>query len=432
MVKFNAPKLKLYSVNNIDQLAQFTNLSIDDQKALKVVAQVLPFRGNNYVVENLIDWRNVPNDPIFQLTFMQKALLRPEQFVKMVQAMDRPFVPTSDIQAVASLIRNDLNPHPDGQLSSNVPVMDSEPVPGIQHKYKETVLIFPKQGQQCHAYCTYCFRWPQFMPDADLKFATDESRKFQKYLLEHKEVTDVLITGGDPMTMSAAILATYIEPLLGPGFEHIQNIRIGTKSLSYWPYKFVTDHDADQMLNLFEKVVQAGKHLAIMAHFTHIKELEPEIVKAAITRIRGTGAQIRTQSPLIKNINDDAKMWEKMWTEQVRLGLIPYYMFIERETGASHYFKIPISRAYDIFHNAIQNVSGLARTARGPVMSSHPGKVCVEGVTMINDKKVFILNFLQGRQAHWTKTPFIANYDETSTWVTDLKPAFGSKFFFEK
>ncbi len=130
-------------------------------------------------------------------------------------------------------------------MTANVPFLDEEPVEGIQHKYKETVLVFPTGGQTCHAYCTFCFRWAQFIGDNDLKFATDESKKFQEYIIKHKEITDVLFTGGDPMVMSYKKLKAYLEPFLEPQFDHIKNIRIGTKSLSYWPYRFVTDKDSD-------------------------------------------------------------------------------------------------------------------------------------------------------------------------------------------
>ena len=85
------------------------------------------------------------------------------------------------------------------------------PVRGIQHKYKETVLVFPTGGQTCHAYCTFCFRWAQFIGDNDLKFATDESKRFQEYIKQHKEITDVLFTGGDPMVMSYQKLKAYLR-----------------------------------------------------------------------------------------------------------------------------------------------------------------------------------------------------------------------------
>jgi L-lysine 2,3-aminomutase len=234
------------------------------------------------------------------------------------------------------------------------------------------------------------------------------------------------------MVMSARNLSAYVEPLLGPAFEHIQTIRIGTKSLAYWPHRFVTDRDADAVLRLFEKVVSAGKHLALMAHFSHWKELSTPAAQQAITRIRSTGAEIRTQSPVLRHINDDSEIWARMWEDQVRLGCIPYYMFVERETGAKHYFDIPLARALGIYRGSVSQVSGLARTARGPSMSAFPGKVVVEGVTHVQGEKVFVLSFLQARNPDHVKRPFFARFDPEATWLTQLKPAFNrERFFFE-
>jgi KamA family protein len=424
--------MKFYGLRQLDTLPQFKALPEELQFESKVVAHVLPFRTNNYVVEELIDWDNVPNDPMFQLTFMQKDMLDDHLYNKMADVI-KSGADNQTIKKTANEIRYELNPHPAGQMTANVPTLDSdEPVQGVQHKYKETALVFPSAGQTCHAYCTFCFRWAQFVGINDLKFATDESNKFQKYLKRHTEVTDVLFTGGDPMIMTLQKLEAYIEPLLSPEFDHIQSIRIGTKSLAYWPYKFVTDKDAEGVIRLFDKIVNSGKHLAIMSHFNHWVELSTNIVEEAIRRIRNTGAEIRTQSPLIQHINDDADVWTRMWNDQVKLGLVPYYMFIERDTGAKAYFAVPISKALDIYRDAYTQVSGLARTARGPSMSASPGKVSVEGVAEVAGEKVFVLNFLQGRNPDWVKRPFFAKYDETSTWLNQLTPAFGEeKFFFE-
>src|SRR5690606_2706446 len=95
-------------------------------------------------------------------------------------------------------------------------------------------------------------RWPQFVGMNELKFATDESNRFQEYIRQHREITNILFTGGDPMIMSARNLKAYIEPLLEPEFEHIRFIRIGTKSVAYWPYRFITDKDSVEILRLFE------------------------------------------------------------------------------------------------------------------------------------------------------------------------------------
>lgn len=424
-------KLKFYGIRDLNIIPHLQKLSDEDRFEIDVVSHVLPFRTNSYVIEELIDWDNVPDDPIFQLNFMQKGMLLDEHYEKMADVI-RSDASREEIIKTANEIRLELNPHPAGQMTANVPIFNGEVVPGIQHKYKEICLIFPSAGQTCHAYCTFCFRWVQFVGLHDLKFATDESKKFQNYIKEHKELTDVLITGGDPMVMSLAKLETYIEPLLQPEFKHIQNIRIGTKSVTYWPYRFLTDKDADGILRLFEKAIKAGKHIALMAHINHWVELQTDAVHEAVKRLREVGVEIRTQSPIIKHINDDADIWAKMWRDQVKLGMIPYYMFVERDTGANQYFEVPLSRAFEIFRDAYNQVSGLQRTVRGPSMSSTPGKVVIEGIAEINGEKVFVLNMLQARNPDWVKRPFFAKYDETSMWLNHLTPAFGEdKFFYE-
>ena len=168
----------------------------------------------------------------------------------------------AEIQQRVHAIRMRMNPHPAGQMTHNVPQLDGVPLAGVQHKYKETVLFFPSAGQTCHAYCTFCFRWPQFVGMEELKFDARASADLATYLRRHAEVTDVLITGGDPLVMNARSLTDYIEPLLAPDLAHIQHIRIGTKAVAYWPQRFVTDKDADDLLRLFETVVRSGRNLA--------------------------------------------------------------------------------------------------------------------------------------------------------------------------
>ena len=134
----NHTALKLYTLRNIDQLPQFQQLEPHAKEALKIVAHILPFRVNNYVAENLIDWNNIPNDPIYQLTFMQKGMLDNSHYDLMKNALADPSVTKGDLASTVYKIRKELNPHPAGQLSSNVPTFEDRPVPGVQHKYKQT------------------------------------------------------------------------------------------------------------------------------------------------------------------------------------------------------------------------------------------------------------------------------------------------------
>src|SRR5229473_3070420 len=268
---------RAYSAKHLDMLVQRAGLPPEERLAVRAVGTVLPFRTNSYVVENLIDWDAAPDDPIYRLVFPQADML-PAADVRQIASLLARDAPDQEVGAAAHEVRMRLNPHPDGQLALNIPDLGDVPLPGVQHKYPETVLVFPKQGQTCHAYCTYCFRWAQFVDEPDLKIATADTDRVIEYLRRHREVSSVLITGGDPMIMGAEVLRRYVEPLFDQGLEHIESVRIGSKSLAYWPQRFVTDPDADDTLRLFEEIVASGRSLAFMAHFSHPRELESPLV----------------------------------------------------------------------------------------------------------------------------------------------------------
>lgn len=281
---------------------------------------------------------------MFQLSIPQPAMLHSGDLKTMMEAqnagMDR-----SQMQKLAEIIRETLNPHPANQKTENVPRFQGKELDGMQHKYRETVLFFPsevcqstrhsgfawltdRKGQYCHAFCTYCFRWAQFTSvGSSQTFKSSNGSQLQEYIHSQPQVKDVLFTGGDPMVMSPETLNSYIEPLISDaGPPHLETIRIGSKSLAWWPYTYTTDAKAKGILQLFEKVVKSGRQLAFQAHFSHPRELEHPVAQEAIRLIRSTGAQIRGQAPLIRHVNDDAETWRRMWNLQVKLGIIPYYM----------------------------------------------------------------------------------------------------------
>ena len=143
-----------------------------------------------------------------------------------------------------------------------------------------------------------------------------------------------------------------------------------------------------------------------------------------IKRIRATRANIRTQSPLLKHINDKSEIWSDLWRIQVDLGCIPYYMFIARDTGSKRYFEFLLDKCWNIFRNVYRQVSGICRTVRRPSMSCEPGKIQVLGVQKVRGENVYVLRFMQGRKSEWVDIPFFTKYDPKATWFNDLKPAF--------
>jgi len=421
---------KPYSLRNFREIPQMTFLTEEQKLDIEVVGTVLPFKTDNYVVDELIDWSNFEKDPFFILNFPQREMLDQRDYDSIASLIKKK-ASKEQIAKEVNKIRLKLNPNPAGQ-ESNVPVFNGKRLNGIQHKYRETMLFFPTQGQTCHAYCTFCFRWPQFALN-EFKFAMKEADQLVEYLKAHPHISDVLFTGGDPAVMKTKFFESYFDALLEADIPHLKNIRIGTKSLAYWPYRYTTDPDADDLLRLFEKVKKHGINIALMAHINHPGELKTPAVQKAIQRLLNAGVQIRSQSPVMRNINDRASIWAENWKEQVRQGIIPYYMFVARDTGAQDYFAVSLNRTWQIFRNAYNQVSGICRTVKGPSMSCSPGKVQIVGVAEIKGEKVFVLNFLQGRDPSWVGKPFFAKFDPNAIWFDELEPAFGeSGFFFEE
>jgi L-lysine 2,3-aminomutase len=386
----------------------------------RVVSAVLPFKVSSYVSDELIDWTRAPDDPMYRLTFPHRDMLETEHFELVEEAVlagDKEGIR----QAVAK-VQYALNPHPSNQLSMNVPQDNDLDAWGLQHKYPETLLVFPRQGQTCHSYCGYCFRWAQFVDRPELKQAVPGPETMTSYLDGHPEVTDVLLTGGDPLVMRTDLLASYLEPLLEPGREHVETIRIGTKALSFWPYRLLAGPEADSLLRLLERLTAAGKHVAMMLHLSHAAELRTDAARAALSRLASTGAVLRAQAPVVRHVNDDARTWAELWQTEVRNGVVPYYMFVERDTGARRYYGLPLARAVEIYRGAIQRVSGLGRSARGPVMSATPGKVVIDGVVDLDGGPAFALRMLQARRPELVGRPFFAAFDPHAQWWDELRP----------
>jgi KamA family protein len=391
---------------------------------IEIVSRVLPFKANNYVIDYLIDWSNYKTDPCYILTFPNRHMLQEAHYSEIKDAVESD-LPESEITIIANKIRMSLNPHP-AQQELNIPKLNGEALLGVQHKYRDIALFFPTQGQTCHANCTFCFRWPQFVKDLDLQFSMKEIDLVTEYFKQHDYLHELLFTGGDPMIMSPRTISKYIDKIFEADIPNLKTIRFGTKSLTWWPFVFLPEYsdEAQEMLDLFKRIVDSGLHLSIMAHFNHYQEMETDAVRQAVKNIRATGAEIRTQSPLLNNINASADVWAKMWDKHVSMGMIPYYLFIERETGPYQYFQVPLAKAYEIYTEAIRKTSSLAKTVTALSMSDVMGKVQIMGVqeNPLNEEKYFIMQYIRHRDHKQTYKPFLLHYDENATWIDQLKP----------
>ncbi len=386
-------KFTPYDTTTLKSTPHWTNLPDPEKENFEILTRCYPFKANNFVLENLIDWEDIPNDPMYKLIFPRKEMLS-EVHYNMLLEMHRAAMDEEFMTKMVDTIKRSM--HPDMRHTDHsMPKHNGKWIKGLYSNFGTIVSLFPDPMlKTCHSYCSYCFRWNAFGNTAAQKGTTyNDPQTPVAYLRAHPEITDVLFTGADPLVLKADVIRKYVEPILE--IASVQVIRISSKSLAWWPFRFTTDKDADELLRLFEDIQARGKHFNFCAHFTHPRELAHPEVARAVQRIRATGAVIRTQGPIVAGINDNAEAWRDLWTKQIAMGMVPYYMFIEADHNPESCFRIPLADALRIFQDAQRQCSGLARTVRGPVFMNDINRVLLDGTTELNGEKYFVLKSLQ-------------------------------------
>jgi len=326
-MKMKAQREPLYitKINNVKQLGE------KDKTLLADVTRQYAFRVSNYYL-NLINWTD-PHDPIHRLIIPERAEL---------------------------LEWGNLD-------ASNEDYYTVQP--GLEHKYPDTTLLLITD--MCAGFCRYCFRKRLVMSEnGETKI---DILKCIQYITEHKEVNNVILSGGDPLILSTKKLERIIKNLIS--INHVRIIRIGTKFPAFYPERILNDSD---LLNLFEFVQRAGKQLYLMVHFDHPREMTASAT-ASIRMVQNTGTLVLNQTPIIRGINDDIIILRELFEVLSFSGVIPYYIFQCRPTKGNKNYSLPVEDAYQIFTSARRNGSGLSKSARF-VMSHFNGKVEVVGL----------------------------------------------------
>lgn len=322
----------------IRKLSQVPQLSSREQQMLEPVSDKFAFRSNEYY-QSLIDWDD-PNDPIRRII------------------MPNP----DELKTWGAL---------DASGESKYTVM-----PGLEHKYQYTALLLV--NDVCGGYCRFCFRKRIFMNEND-EISRDVSAGLE-YIRTHKEITNVLLTGGDPLLLSTKKLEKIVNPLRT--MDHVKIIRIGSKMPAFNPFRILNDPTLPAMI---EKYTADDRRIYIMAHFNHPRELTEEAVKA-MRLLQKAGAVTVNQTPMIKGVNDSPNVLAELFRQLSYIGVPPYYVFQCRPTLGNFTFSVRLERAYEIFEQARMKCSGLAKRARF-AMSHKTGKIEIVGKT---DQYVFM------------------------------------------
>ncbi len=408
---------------------QYQRMPSEEQAHFHLLTSVFPFKLNNYAMENLIDWDTIPNDPMYRLLFPRKEMLSGLDFLFLQEsAQDNPEDATSSIAKLN--IRKKMQPLVPTYPTS-YPQFDGMRVQGAYRSFEnQLTLIARPMASTCHAYCSYCYRWIAFGDTEVQADGYSEPDLPTAYLKSHPEIDEVLFTGADALIAKSATLRRFVEPILA--IDSIKRINISSKSLAWWPFRFTKDKDADELLALFAEIQSSGKQLNFIAHFTHDRELDPIEVKAAAEKILQTGAIIKTQGPIVKDINDTSDVWAKLWAKQVAMGMVPTYMFIEADHSPESCFRVPLAKALRIFQEAQFQCNGLAGSVHGPLFMNDIYRVLLDGTTELNGIRYFVLKGVQGPPGtHIENEIRYVPYDEHTKTVGNLVELFDQSVKFE-
>ena len=402
--------------------------------------EVYRFLATKHVL-NFINWENFGNDSLFQLVFPQPGMIRAEAVVLYKKAKTE-----AERKKIVADYMELTNPH-DGNQKLNKPWFENdmgeiEFLEGSQHKYPQCQLIFDKTTQSCFAFCSYCFRHAQVRGDEDM-FIQNEIKPVLDYVKKHKEITDMLLTGGDAGYMPFERLQQYLLPIIeDEELMHIKSVRIGSRALSYHPEMFISSKYND-FLELFGKLIDHGIQVVWMAHFSTPRELLNPSTIAAVRRLRAHGVTVKSQSPVMNHISlftdkngkvdidRSAQNWIDLGNIFAMLTIGFHSMYCARPTGEHHYFTVPLAELNKVFSKVYRSLPSINRPSRYITMTSSAGKISILGTLEVNGKKAFALKFNESRNMEWLDEVFLAKYDEKENTVANLKPFETEKYFFE-
>ncbi len=361
-------------VKYIHEIDRIPGIPERKREELRKVAQRYAFRANDYYL-GLIDWTD-PDDPI-------RRLIIPR---------------TEELSDWGRL-----------DASNEAAVTVSH---GVQHKYADTVLLLCTEV--CGAYCRYCFRKRLFMNDNE-EIAKDVSAGVD-YITRHPEVTDVLLTGGDPLIMSTRRLRGIISQLRA--IPHVRIIRIGSKIPAFNPFRILDDPELQDLLRTYST---PENRIYLMAHFDHPRELTADAV-AALAKFIKCGVICVNQCPLIKGVNDGPAVLGELYRKLSWIGCTPYYLFQGRPTAGNEPYEVPLVRGWAVFQEALMGGSGLAGRPRF-VMSHATGKIEIVGM----DGEFIYTRYHRAMLAEDQGRLMVFERDDLAYWLDQLRPAVASR-----
>ena len=356
------------NVTTLEGLKEYIDLAAEEEEELQEVIDLHPMSIPRYYL-SLIDPKD-PNDPIRKM-------------------------------AVPSVNELDVTGFYDTSGEK-----ENTKLPGLQHKYKNTVLLL--SANVCSMYCRHCFRKRMVgLTNDEVMSRFDEA---YEYIGAHPEVNNVLISGGDSLILPTQVIAHLLEKLTR--LPHLDYIRFGTRMVLAYPDRILKD---DELVEVFKAYSKKDRRIYLSTQFNHPNEITEQSTEA-VSRFIESGVIVNNQTVLLKGVNDKPETLANLQKNLVRIGVNPYYVFQCRPVKrVKNHFQIPLAEGYRIVDEARGMLDGVSKRFRY-AMSHEKGKIEILGT--IGDEMFF--KHQQAKDPEDASRFFKRKLDETAGWLDEL------------
>lgn len=356
------PNTYYYTVNDIMNILHFDNI---EAAKINIVCQQYPMLINKYYF-SLINLDN-PDDPIRKMA----------------------------IPSTWELKQNG-NTDTSGEEQNTI-------LPGVQHKYKQTLLIL--SSSKCFMYCRHCFR--KRMIGLTNDEVAMQLEQIISYIKRTPSINNVLISGGDSFYNTNDRIAEYLKKLTP--LKQLDFIRFGTRAPVVLPQRIYEDNE---LLSILEQYCEK-KQIYIITQFNHPQEITSESI-LAIKQLKRAGIIVKNQTVLLKGINDSPKIISDLLCQLTTCGVIPYYIFQCRPVrGVLNHFQVPLRKGYQIVEQAKAMQNGQGKCIR--YVLSHPtGKIEIIGESSTEQ---MIFQYHQAKDKKNSSRIFIQKIKSDQCWI---------------
>ncbi len=357
------------NVSTIEELKEYIDLNADEEERLQEVIDMHPMSIPRYYL-SLIDPKD-PNDPIRKMAI--------------------PSVNELDVTG----------------LYDTSGEKDNTKLPGLQHKYKNTVLLL--SSNVCSMYCRHCFR--KRMVGLTNDEVMGRFNEAYDYIGAHPEVNNVLISGGDSLILPTRVISHFLEKLTR--LPHLDYIRFGSRMALTYPDRILKD---EELLEVFQAYSKKDRRIYLSTQFNHSNEITEQSTEA-INRIIESGVIVNNQTVLLRGVNDTPETLANLQKNLVRIGVNPYYVFQCRPVKrVKSHFQVPLAEGSRIVDEARGMLDGISKRFRY-VMSHEKGKIEILG---IKGEEMFFKH-QQAKDPEDASRFFKTRLDESAGWLDELQ-----------